>query len=177
MKVRTFISQILFLSLVVFSRSDSAFAATELKIGSVDLQKALATCQAGKDAQKQYEAEVKKAQSKLDGKKGEYKKLQDSYEKQKDSLNAKAKGEKEEEILSTEKDLRRSFQDSQEQLKRKNDQIVGELVGKIRKVVESYGQSEGYSVIVERGGVSTLYVSPTLDVTDEVVKLFDEQGK
>lgn len=125
-----------------------AHAAPELKVGYVDMQKALAATDAGKDAQKKYEAEVKKLQAKLDDKKGDFEKLQGSYQKQKDSLSDKAKTEKEEELLAHEKELKRTFQDSQETLRRKNAQLVGELLEKMRKIVDEFGKNEGYTVIL-----------------------------
>lgn len=155
----------------------SQASAADFKIGIVDMQKALAESQIGKQAQKRYAGEVERAQSKLNEKKDEYKKLQTSLEKQKDSLNDKAKAEKAEELMSIEKDLRRSYQDSQEQLRRKNDQIVGELVVKLRKIVDEYGRSEGYTFILERGAQSVLYADSSNDITDEVVKRFDAENK
>lgn len=151
--------------------------AADFKVGFVDMQKALAASQVGREAQKRYEGEVKRAQSKLDEKKDEYKKLQDNLEKQKESLNDKAKAEKAEELMTVEKDLRRSYQDSQEQLRRKNDQIVGELVVKLRKIVDEYGRNEGYTIILERGAQSVLFADASIDVTDAVVKKFDAENK
>jgi len=152
--------------------SSFAFAA-DFKVAYVDMQKALASSSAGKDAQKKYEAEVKKLQAKLDDKKGEFEKLKSAYEKQKESLNDKAKQEKEEDLLSREKELKRTFQDSQEKLRRTNSQLVGELVEKLRKVVEEVGQAGGYTLILERGGQSVLFADSKIDITDSVVEKFD----
>lgn len=157
----------------IFLFVSAAAAAPDFKVGYVDMQRALASSVAGKDAQKKYEAEVKKLQAKLDDKKGEFEKLKSSYEKQKDSLNDKAKQEKEEELMSREKELKRTFQDSQEKLRRTNSQLVGELVEKLRKVVEDVGQAGGYTLILEKGGQAVLFADAKVDITDSVVEKFD----
>ena len=163
--------------LAMISSTQVAIAVPDIKVGFVDLQKALAATDAGKDAQKKYEAEVKKLQGKLDEKKGDFEKLQGAYQKQKDSLSDKAKQEKEEELVSKEKELKRTFQDSQEMLRRKNAQLVGELVEKMRKVVDEYGRSQNFTMILERSGQGVLFADSSIDVTDQVVKKFNETTK
>ena len=155
----------------------TAAAAPDFKIGYVDIQRALAASSAGKEAQKKYEEEVKRLQGKLDIKKNEFEKLQQSYQKQKDSLNAKARSDKEEELLSQEKELKRTYQDSQEALRRKNGQLVGELVEKLKKIVDEFGKTEGYTVILEKGAQSVLYADTRVDVTDSIVRKFDDATK
>lgn len=162
------------LLLSVFS---TATAQADYKIAYVDMQKALQGCDAGRSAQKQYEAEVKRSQSKIDEKKADYEKLQKSYSKQKDSLSEKARQDKEEELLTVEKELKRSFQDTQETLRRRNAQIVGELVEQLRKVVEQVGEDEGYTMILEKGAQSLLYADSKIDVTDEVVRRFNSSKR
>jgi len=150
-------------------------SAAEVKIGVVDIQKALAASKVGQDAQKKYEGELKKSQTEIDQKKGEYEKLQSTIEKQKSSLNPKALADKEEQLLALEKDLKRSFQDKKEELRRENMRIVGELVGKIRKIVEGISKDSGYTLVVEKNGQGVLYADPRYDITEEVVSKFDKQ--
>lgn len=154
-----------------------AHAADNIRVGIVDLKRALESSQAGKDAQKKYEVEVKKAQARLDDKKSEFEKLQQNFSKQRDSLNEKARTDKQEQLLAMERDLKRSFADSQESLRRRNAQLVGELVDKLRKVVDEFGKKEGFTVILEKGGQSVLFADSSIDITDEVVERFDRVTK
>jgi len=178
MKVRAALTVFaLTLSLTVFSLVSRAQASPDIQVGFVDIQKALASSEAGKDAQKKYDAEVKKLQAKLDDKKSEFESLRQNYQKQKESLNEKARADKEEELLTREKDLKRQFQDSQESLRRKNGQLVGELVEKMKKVVDEYGKAQGYTVILEKSGQTVLFADSSIDVTDQIVKKFDQAAK
>ena len=173
---RSFAALAILLGSMIFVSSTVA-ATPDMKVGFVDIQKALASSDAGKDAQKRYDAEVKKLQAKLDDKKSEFEKLRQAYTKQKDSLNEKARAEKEEELMSREKELKRAFQDSQDSLRRKNAQLVGELVEKLRKIVDEYGKDEGFTLILEKGGQTVLFADAKIDVTDDIVKKFDSSTR
>ncbi|MCC6933074.1 MAG: OmpH family outer membrane protein [Deltaproteobacteria bacterium] len=150
-------------------------AAADLKVGIVDLQKALSQTKNGAKAQKDFEAEIKSLQTNVDGKKGEYDKALADFNKQKDSLNAKARQEKEDQIIKLEKDWKRDVNDAQEQIRRKNTQIIGEFGQKLRAAVQTVGKEEGYTLVVEKN--ITLYAVDGIDVTDKVVKKFDEVNK
>jgi len=151
-------------------------ASAEVKIAVVDIQKALGTSKSGQEAQKRYEGELKRAQGSIDKKKSEYDQTQSALEKQKGSLNAKALAEKEEDLLRMEKDLKRSFQDKKEELKRENLRLVGELVQKIRKIIESVAKEEGYSIVLEKGSQGVLYADSKYDITDSVVEKFNSSN-
>ena len=163
--------------LLAYAMLAPSVALAEFRVAFVDMQKALQGSEAGKEAQKQYESEVKKSQGKIDEKKTEFEKLQKNYTKQKESLSEKARQDKEEELMGVEKELKRNFQDTQETLRRRNGQIVGELVEQLRKVVDQVGQDEGYTLILEKGGPALLYADSKIDITEDVIKRFNESRK
>lgn len=152
----------------------TASAAPELKVGYVDLQRALSESDAGKAAEGKFQEEVKKARAGIDGKKKDYEALQESVKKQKDSLSAKALADKDEKLMAMEKDLKRAIQDGEDTLRRRNAQLVGELVKKLRSVVDQVGKDDGYTLVFEKGAQSAvLYADQSIDITDKVVKKFN----
>lgn len=171
------VANIVFAVLLACFFVSSAHAAPDLKVGYVDMQKALAESKAGKAAQKDYEKELQDAQEAIEKKKNEYESLRDAYQKQQASLNAKAKAEKEEKLLSLERDLKRDFKDSQDSLRRMNSQLVGGLVEDLKKAVDEVGKKEGFTFILERSSQSVLYADSALDVTEKVVKAFDAMNR
>lgn len=146
---------------------------TELKLGYVDMQKALSSSRAGKAAQKDYETEVKKAQSDLDKKKSEFERMRSEFDKQRDSLSDSARAERAEKLRTMEKELKRNFKDTQEELQRKNMKLVGSMVKKLREVVEEVGQQEGFVVILEKSSQAVLYADNKIDITEKVIEEFD----
>lgn len=155
----------------------AAAAPEDFRLAFVDVQKALSLSKAGKRAQVDYEGEVKIAQKDIDKKKDEFETRRKNFESQKDSLNEKALGEKQEELISLEKELKRSFQDSQAKLRRKNSQIVGDLIAKLRTVVGKVGKEKNFTMILEKSSDAVLYADSAIDITEEVVGEFDDQYK
>jgi Skp family chaperone for outer membrane proteins len=47
-----------------------------------------------------------------------------------------------------------------------------DLVG----VIEKVGKQKGYFMIVERRGAVVLYASPDADLTDEVIRAYDQES-
>ncbi len=164
----------LFCGLCSFARGPEALAApAQFRVGYVDLQRALGESRAGKAAQKDYEGEVAKEQGSIDKKKQEFEILRSNFSKQKESLNDGAKQDKEEKLLTMERDLKRAYQDSQEKLRRKNVTIVGDLIKQLREVVQDFGRSEGYTMILEKNGNSVLFADSSIDITSPIVSRFD----
>ncbi len=153
----------------------TAFADSSLKLAYVDIQKALEQTKSGQKVQKEFKSEVDNEQKNIDRKKAEYESLKESLEKQRGSLNETTLREKEESLLTLERELKRSFQDSQEKLRRKNANLVGELVKKMRELIETIGKDQGYSMIIEKNSQAMIFADPSLDITDLVVKKFDDQ--
>jgi outer membrane protein len=161
--------------LAVSMGTSSVFADSPLKIAYVDLQKALELTSEGQKVQKQFKTEVDDEQKRIDKKKAEFEKLKEDLDKKKLTLNENALREKEEELIVAERELKRSFQDSQEKLRRKNASLVGELVQKMRTLVEKLGADEGYSFILERNSQGLVFADSSLDLTDKLVKKFDAE--
>ena len=90
-------------------------------------------------------------------------------------MNAKARQEKEDQIIKLEKDYKRDLGDAQEQIRRKNSQIVGDFGQKLRTAVQAVGKDDGYTIVLEKN--ITLYSVDGIDITDKVVKKFDEVNK
>ena len=155
-----------------------ASAGPEVRVAYVDLQRALSESDSGKTAEGKFQEEVKKARGGIDAKKKEFDSLQESTKKQKDSLAPKALAEKEEKLMALEKELKRMIQDGEDTLRRRNSQLVGELVKKLRAVVDQVGKEDGYTLIFEKGGQSpVLYADQGIDITDKVVKKFNATAK
>ena len=162
-------------SLACLLISSNLLAEPSAKIVYVDIQKALELTKSGQKVQKEFKTEVDSEQKNIDKKKTEYEALKESIEKQKSSLNENAVREKEDSLISMEKELKRSFQDSQEKLRRKNATLVGDLIKKMRELIEKMGKEEGYQMVLERNAQGIVFADSSLDITDAVVKKFDSQ--
>ena len=160
----------------LLAMATSSFAAGE-KIGFVDLQKALNFSQAGKSAKETISKKVKEYEGTIEGKKAELQKLKDELEKQAVLLSEQARAEKERDYQQKLKDFQRFTKDIQEELQRSDADYTRQILEKVLKVVAEMGKAQGYTVILEKSESSLLYADEQIDMTDAVIKAYDEQHK
>ncbi len=170
-----------FMKKIVFFIIVSLFAfsaqAADLKIGYVDLNKALTQSEEGKKAIKILQ-DMAKAKEELINKKGnEIKKLDDEIAKQASILNPEAIKEKKEEREKLIRDYQRIVKDSQDEVRKKENDLMKKIIKNIRKVLAEIGEEEGYSVIFERTERVILYIPKEVDLTDRLIKRFNESSK
>jgi len=160
----------------LLAMATSSFAAGE-KIGFVDLQKALNFSQAGKAAKETISKKVKDYEGTIEGKKAELQKLKDELEKQAVLLSEQARAEKERDYQQKLKDFQRFTKDIQEELQRSDADYTRQILEKVLKVIAEMGKAQGYTVILEKSESSLLYADDQIDMTDAVIKAYDEQHK
>lgn len=141
-----------------------------VKIGYVDLQKALNESEAGKEAKTSFNKRVEELQKALNERQEELKKLQEELEKQKDLLTPDARMEKEKSYQQKLKDAQRFAKDSQEELQQKDAELTKKILRDLRDVIRKIGTEEGYTIILERGEAFVLYAGEGIDITDRVIK-------
>ncbi|MEW6214055.1 MAG: OmpH family outer membrane protein [Nitrospirota bacterium] len=165
---------LLLLSIFVFIFSVPSFAADTIKIGCVDFQKVLNESEAGKKAKSDLESLIKSKQSILDEKGRSIEKQKGDLEKQASVLSAEAKKSKEEEIEKLLREYQRLVQDSQAEVKRKELELTDAIIKEIREIVEKIGEEEVYTLVIESAGGMILYLNKGIDITDMVIKKYNE---
>ncbi len=153
----------------------TAAAGEDLKIGYVDLQRALNECESGKKAKEEFKKQVDKLQVDL-------KKQKDELDALKAQLEKKAVLLKDEERRNLEKDygrklrdFERSYKDSQAELQAKDNELTGDILKELQKVIVEYGQRENYTLILENSSSAVLYGAPGADLTDKILQAFEDQ--
>ncbi len=152
-------------------------ASGEVKIAYVDLQEALNSSDAGKKAKDVFKVEVDRLQKDLDKRQGELKKIGEELEKQGYLLSDDTRAKKERDYQEKIKDFKRFYQDSQENLQAKDAQLTKKILMDLRSIISKIGQDGGYSIIFEMSEGKILYAPKDLDLTPEVIKLYNESSK
>ena len=152
----------------------SLFALDTMKIGYIDFQKVLNESESGKKAKTDLESLVKSKQLVIDEKGKVIEKLKGDLEKQASVLSAEAKKSKEEELEKILREYQRLVQDSQAEVKKKELGFTDEIIKEIRQIVEKLGEEEGYTLILEKAGGVVLYFKKDSDITDTVIKKYNQ---
>jgi outer membrane protein len=152
-------------------------AAEAIKIGYVDMQKALNLCEAGKDAKKTITEEVEKMQKSFMGKQRELEKLKEDLEKKGSVLSESVRREREKEYQARLRDMQRLQRDYEEDLRRKDREYTDRILRDLEIIVKKLGEEGKYTLILERNQPALVYIVGSLEITDEVIKIADKSFK
>ena len=147
--------------------------AADIKIGIVDLQRALNESAAGKKAKDQFKGEFDKMQDSLKKEKDALDKLKDDLDKKSVVLKDDQRKAMMDDFDRRRTDLRRKLEDSDAALRKKDQELTGSILKDLAVVIQEIGEREGYTVILENSSSSVLYGSKSIDITDEAIKAFD----
>lgn len=161
---------------ILLGLATAGIACAEGKVGYVDIQKALNSSDAGKEAKELLSGKVKKYQDEINAKQEELKKLKDELEKQTAILSDAKRADKEKEYSQKLKDFQRFTKDAQEELQGKDEEFTKRILEDFEKIIQEYGKKNGFMIIFARND-SMVYADPAGDLTDEMVKLFNGARK
>jgi len=145
------------------------------RVGFVDLQRILAKSQAGVQAREQLEKDKASMQKQVDNQKGDLDKLRDELEKKGQLLSAEARRDKQEQLERKVRDVRRLVDDLEKELQKKEQGLLAKVLRDVEGVVAKIGKERGYLMIVERRQGGLIYGAPEADVTEEIIKAFDDE--
>ncbi len=150
-----------------------AKAAEVVKIGIVDVQKVISTSEKGKVARKKLITKAERMQKELNLRKAEIEKGKLELERQASVLDPEIKYEKEKTLKRRMRDFEDLYRDYNEIMKRDEFQNMQPILAAISQVIEKLGKEGGFTVILEKQKSAVLYSPDTIDLTQEVKKLFD----
>jgi len=159
--------------MLLFAAGQAA-AVENLKIGFVDLVKALNESDAGKKAKSDLEFMIKSKQSTIDEKGKAIEKAKGDLDKQASVLSADARKTKEEDLERQLREYQRFVSDSQNEIKKKENEFTVEIVKELRSIIQKIGQDEGYTMLLENAEGQILFAKKDLDLTEIVIKKHNE---
>ena len=90
-------------------------------------------------------------------------------------MTADARREREESMERKRRDATRLADDFQRELGRKEQVLAQKVLLDITSVIERVGKQKGYYLVLERRGAGVLYSVPEADLTDEIIKAYDQE--
>jgi outer membrane protein len=171
---RRFLGLALIAGAVLLAGSDAGAQAPS-RIGYIDLARVLARSAAGVAAREQLEREKATMQKEMDGKRVELDKLRDELEKKGSLMTADARRDREEAMERKRRDATRLADDFQRELGRKEQVLAQKVLQDITGVIERVGKQKGYYLVLERRGAGVLFSAPEADLTDEIIKVYDQE--
>lgn len=152
----------------------TSVALAEVKIGYVDMQKAIQATAAGKKAKDNLDAEFQKKKSFLDKRKADIEKMGQDLEKKKSVLSEEVLGKKQMELQEEMMKFQKTVAENQLEIQKKEKDLVEPILNKLRTVIEKVANEKGYAMVLEKQGQNILFAQKDADLTDEVVKAFEK---
>jgi len=159
--------------LLVLLFAAPAWGQQKLRIGFVDVQRAISLSQAGKQAEKRFQSDVKRVEQELTKEKEQLEQLKADLGKKSILLNEEQKRNLEMEFQKRYRDYQRNVQDSQEELRLKRNEAMGQILKGIEGAVAEVGKKENFTLILTRNQL--LYVDQGVDITEKVIALYDSR--
>lgn len=155
----------------------SAVARAEVKLGYVDLQRALLEVEEGRAAK----ARLQKV---LEGKQKDLDKEQDGLRKEKELLDKQASAMSEETRVAKQTELQKKLFDLAQRWEKGKAEMAQQertelqsIFQKMDPIIAQIAQREGFTMVFEKSDSGLVYAPGHLDVTNELVRLYNDQYK
>jgi outer membrane protein len=142
----------------------------------VDVARVLAKSTAGVAAREQLEREKAGMQKEVDGRRQELEKLREELEKKGPLMTGDARREKQDAFDRKRRDATRLVDDFQKELEKKEQGLLQKVLQDISGIIERLGKERKYHLIVEKRGAAVVYAAPDADITDEIIKAYDQES-
>jgi outer membrane protein len=156
--------------------SGSLAAAAE-KTGFVDIREVMLSSSAGKKAADDFKKTYEKEKAAIQERETELKKLKDELEKQRPLLKEEAMKDKELAYQKKFRDYQLLVKDSNEELQAKDQELSKKMIPEILKLVQTIGEKEKFSMIVDISAIPIAYYSKENDLTKRVIEEFNKTYK
>lgn len=137
------------------------------KIGYVDMNTLINNSPQILDANRTLTAEFEDQNNKISQQATDLKFLEDSISKEGNFMTPDKLAELQERARILDRQVRRAKEDLKDAITIRNSQLVDEVQNKIKKVVASYAEQNGYDAILIN---AILYANEKIDITDEILQ-------
>jgi outer membrane protein len=149
------------------------------KFAVINIQGAIISTKDGQKAAAELNAKTAPKKKELEQKQNEINALQDQLNKGSNTLSDTAKNDIYKNIEAKKKNLQREVEDAQADLEADQQKLLQQLGQKILAVIEKYARDNSITMVVDVSSPQTpvLYASPSVDITKEIIELYDKNAQ
>jgi len=160
-------------SAVALGLAASAFA--QNKVGTINIQQAIVSTKEGQKAAAELQTRFEPRRKEVEKANAGVQALQAQYQKLGTVGSEEAKRKLQTDIEMKTKSLQRESEDANAEFEQEQQKVLNELGGRIMQVINKFSVDNGFSMILDVSSPQTpvIWASNTLDITNEVIKLYD----
>lgn len=147
-----------------------------VKIGIINIQVAMVRTQEGRKASEELQAKFSPRYAELQKLQEEIRALEDQLRTQERTLSEDARLQILRDIEQKRKQGTRLQQDLQEDSEDAQTSVLQQLGEKMQRVIDRYVRENNLNLLFNHspGGSPIIFASPTMDITEDIVKLYDQ---
>jgi outer membrane protein len=148
------------------------------KIAVIAIQQAIVATKDGQKAAAELDSKAGPKKKELDQKQSDINSLQEQLTKGQNTLSEGTKNELYKNIETKKKSLQRDFEDAQAEMEQEQQKLLQGLGQKMMAVIERYAKDNGFTLVVDVSNPQTpvLYASPSIDITKDIIELYDKSA-
>lgn len=152
-----------------------AYSQDNIKIGYVEMRKAVNECKAGQAARDNIEKSARDMQAKIDKEKKKLDSIRADYEKKAPGMSDQERQDKQKEFQEKIQVFQQMIAENQKTLNEKEVDATKKIFNDIKKIVADLAKADGYTLIIEKTDTSVLYSKDGLDLTERVIEKMNAQ--
>ena len=147
-----------------------------IKIGVVDIDRAISSTDEGKAAREEFARKQREAESKIQPLVERYKALEEEMKAKKFVLSDEALFQKQLDLVEMRNQIQSKMKEIEGQMQVDQKRLEGPLIAKLGGIIEDIGKTQGFTLILSRGAPGFLYTREALDVTDLVIEKYNQKS-
>lgn len=161
--------------LAVWMLAPRSYASAEVKIGVVDIPKAIQATKEGQKIKKQLEEDYNKRKADLEKRAKDIAKMQEDFEKKNLVLSDDARNKKQQEIEEQKMKYMELREKNLQDLSKKDHELSQPMIKKLNEVIGNIATKEGFTAIFHKSDQNLVWAAKEIDITDEVVKELEKK--
>jgi outer membrane protein len=151
----------------------AALAQEPIKLGYVDLQRALNETEDGRKAKAQLKKVFDAKQKELDEQQEDFKKLKEDLDKKRTLMNPDLVRTKEQELAAKFEKVQASYLRHQKDLQEKEGEVTQKIFERMQRIILRIAQAENFTMVLDKGQAGIIFAKQHLDLTNEVIRRYN----
>src|SRR5688500_14489965 len=166
-----------FLSVLTAALTLSAVAHADIKLGYVDLQRALQEVAEGKDARTRLKTELDKKKNEFEAEQAKLRDDKAVLDKQGSMMSEEVRNQKFTELQKRLFELTQRAEKLQAEMAQSEQRELKKIFEKMDPIIASIAVREGLTMVFEKTDSGLVYAPASLDVTNELVRTYNDKFK
>lgn len=173
MKLHSFVLPV---ALAASAMAQSAPKAAPTRIAILQFQEAVLSTQEGQLAAAALKTKFDPRKNQLEKRQADLRSMQDKLQRGGSTLGGDARSKLEADLASGTRSLNNDAEDLNNDVQEEEGKVLQSMAGKMGDIIKNYATQNGYAVVLDVSSQQTavLWAAPTVNITADIVKLYDQ---